>query len=444
MPEIKASGVILYGHSAKEMVMFVHSELAAPTNKLSLPTLTLTSTYALGVNLVWLTYNIFILPVQIQSVTSEATKGIAVGVLAGVAIGIAVIVNIIAGIISDHSNSRFGRRRPIMFWGMMLTLPFILMPVFLPLSLFTVSVAYLGMQIFTNVASGAWQPTLADFVPTEQRGLSAGIKGAFTLIGSAIGVGLITALFAANLRNVAFMVIAGFFLVSTVVNVLAIWKLDKPLPDMKTLKMKEVLVDMFRVQKREGISFFWWFVLASFMIYMGVSGFQFFGVYYLEGVLHITAAADVAHAIQISGLINLAVALTFALAAGFLSDKFGRRNIIIISAIIASVVGLLFPFARSFVIFLGFSSVYGAANGVILSVDTALTSDLVPLEEAGKYMAYANLAVGVANGAAPPIFGLILNFQGAPTLTSFILFFIVSAMFFVISALVMGLKVPNK
>ncbi|HEV2581223.1 MAG TPA: MFS transporter, partial [Ktedonobacteraceae bacterium] len=284
--------------------MFVHSELAAPTKKLSLPTLTLTSTYALGVNLVWLAYNIFILPVQIQSVTSEATKGIAVGVLAGVAIGIAVIVNIIAGIISDHSNSRFGRRRPIMFWGMMLTLPFILMPVFLPLSLFTVSVAYLGMQIFTNVASGAWQPTLADFVPTEQRGLSAGIKGVFTLIGSAIGVGLITALFAANLRNAAFMVIAGFFLVSTVVNVVAIWKLDKPLPDMKTLKMKEVLVDMFRVQKRAGISFFWWFVLASFMIYMGVSGFQFFGVYYLEGVLHITAAADVAHAIQVSGLIN--------------------------------------------------------------------------------------------------------------------------------------------
>jgi MFS family permease len=364
--------------------------------------------------------------------------------LAGVAIGIAVIVNIIAGIISDHSNSRFGRRRPIMFWGMMLTLPFILMPVFVPLSLLTVSVAYLGMQIFTNVASGAWQPTLADFVPTEQRGLSAGIKGVFTLIGSAIGVGLITALFAANLRNVTFMVIAGFFLVSTVVNVLAIWKLDKPLPDMKRLKMKEVLVDMFRVQKRAGISIFWWFVLASFMIYMGVSGFQFFGVYYLEGVLHITAATDVAHAIQISGLINLAVALTFALAAGFLSDKFGRRNIIIISVIIASVVGLLFPFARSFAIFLGFSSVYGAANGVILSVDTALTSDLVPLEEAGKYMAYANLAVGVANGVAPPIFGLILNFQGAPTLTSFILFFIVSAMFFVISALVMGLKVPSK
>jgi Na+/melibiose symporter-like transporter len=72
---------------------------------------------------------------QVQSVTTEAAKGIILGAFAGVAIGIAVIVNIIAGIISDHSNSRFGRRRPMLAWGMVLTLPFILLPIFFPLSL---------------------------------------------------------------------------------------------------------------------------------------------------------------------------------------------------------------------------------------------------------------------------------------------------------------------
>jgi MFS family permease len=420
------------------------SEPAPPMQKLSLPTLILTSTYALGVNVVWLAYNIFILPLQVQSVTSESTKGIAVGVLAGVAIGVAVIVNIVAGIISDHSNSRFGRRRPMMLWGMILTLPFILLPLFTPLSLFTVALAYLGMQIFTNVSSGAWQPTLADFVPVEQRGISAGIKGVFTLLGSAIGVGGITALFAANLQSVAFLVIAGFFMSATISNVLAMWKLDKPMTDARTLNPKEILADMVCIQKQPGISVFWWFVLGSFLIYMGVSGFQFFGVYYIESILHITAPDAVAQAIQISGLLNLVIGLVFSLLAGFLSDKFGRRNIIILSVVIASAVGLLFPFAHTFTIFLGFSSLYGAANGVILSVDTALTSDLVPREEAGKYMAYANLAVGVANGVAPPIFGVILNVQGAPTLTSFILFFVVSALFFMASAILMALKVPNR
>lgn len=418
------------------------SELTAPAQKLSLPALIMTSIYTLGVNAVWLSYNIFILPLQVQSVTSEATKGIALGALVGVAIGIAVIVNIIAGIISDHSNSRFGRRRPVLVWGMMCTLPFLLFPVFFPLSLLTVSLAYLGMQVFTNVSSGAFQPTLADFIPEEQRGASAGFKGVFTLIGSAIGIGVITALFAAHLENAAYLLIAVIFALTTLINTLAMRPYDRPLSGAKPLKLREVIVDMFHIQRRSGG--FFWFVFGSFLIYMGVSGFQFFGVYYIESILHITNQDEVARTIQISGLLSLVVSMIFALLAGFLSDKLGRRNIIIISVLIASVVGLFFPFARTFTIFLLFSSLYAASNGVILSVDTALTSDLVPLEEAGKYMAYANLAIGVANGVAPPIFGLILNFHGAPTLGSFIVFFVVSAAFFITSSIVMALKVPNR
>jgi MFS family permease len=426
----------------REAAMSSISEIAEPTQKLSMSALVMTSIYTLGVNAVWLSYNIFILPVQVQTVTSESTKGIVLGALAGGAIGVAVIVNIIAGIISDHSNSRYGRRRPMMIWGMILTLPFVLLPVFFPLTLLIVALGYLGIQIFTNVSSGAFQPTLADFVPQEQRGISAGFKGLFTLVGSAIGVGVITALFEFHLEKAAYILIAVIFIITTVLNTIAMRTYDKPILDLKPLKVREVLADMFRIQKRSGV--FFWFVFASFLIYMGVSGFQFFGIYYIESILHITDPSAVAQAAQISGLISLTLAMVLALVAGLLSDKLGRRNIIIISVLMAAVVGIFFPFAKTFAIFLVFSALYAASNGVILSVDTALTSDLVPLEEAGKYMAYANLAVGVANGVAPPIFGLILNFQGAPTLTSFIVFFVVSTAFFLISSIVLVFKVPNR
>ncbi|MFL5666888.1 MAG: hypothetical protein ACJ8BW_36900 [Ktedonobacteraceae bacterium] len=144
------------------------SDIVTPTKRLSTLALIMTSIYTLGVNVVWLSFNIFILPLQVQSVTTEATKGIVLGALTGVAIGIAIIVNIIAGIISDHSKSRFGRRRPLLVWGMVLTLPFILLPVFFPLSLLMVSLSFLGIQIFTNVSLGAFQPTLADFIPVDQ------------------------------------------------------------------------------------------------------------------------------------------------------------------------------------------------------------------------------------------------------------------------------------
>ncbi|HVB75763.1 MAG TPA: Gfo/Idh/MocA family oxidoreductase [Ktedonobacteraceae bacterium] len=96
------------------------------------------------------------------------------------------------------------------------------------------------------------------------------------------------------------------------------------LVEAKPLKLRGVLRDMFHVQKRSGG--FFWFVFGSFLIYMGVSGFQFFGVYYIEGILHITRPADVDRAIQIAGLLNLLIGMLFAVAAGLLSDKLGRAR----------------------------------------------------------------------------------------------------------------------
>lgn len=58
-----------------------------PMKRLSTPALVLTSVYTLGINAVWLSYNLFILPIQVQAVTTEATKGIVLGALIGVAIG---------------------------------------------------------------------------------------------------------------------------------------------------------------------------------------------------------------------------------------------------------------------------------------------------------------------------------------------------------------------
>jgi MFS family permease len=424
------------------MSAFPDAGTRVPIKRLSTPALIMTSIYNLGVNAVWLSYNLFLLPILVQNATTEKTKGIVLGALAGIAIGIGVVVNIIAGIISDHTGSRYGRRRPILVWGMLLTLPFLLLPAFFRPTLLIVSLTYLGMQVFTNVSSAGFQPTLADFIPEEQRGFSAGLKGLFTLIGSAFGVGVITALFAANQQTLAYLLLPLIFALTTLLNMFAMAPYDKPVPDVPRLKLSHVLIDMFRVQRRS--RGFFWFVFGSLLIYMGVSGFQFFGIYYIEAILHITDQNAVARAIEIAGLLNLTISMLFAVGAGLLSDKLGRRNIIIISAIIAALVGLFFPFARTFVVFLLFSAFYAASNGVILSVDTALTSDLVPPDEAGKYMAYANLATGVANGVAPPIFGLILNFQGAPTLTSFILFFAVSALFFLASSAILALKVPNR
>src|SRR5258708_23590010 len=109
----------------------------------------------------------------------------------------------------------------------------------------------------------------------------------------------------------------------------------------------------------------------------------------METILHITNQNILASTVVIVGLTSLLVSMVFSIGAGILSDKMGRRNIIIASALLAAVVGLIFPIARTLSIFLVFAALYSASSGVILSVYTALTSDLVPRKEARQYIAAA-------------------------------------------------------
>ena len=219
----------------------------------------------------------------------------------------------------------------------------------------------------------------------------------------------------------AYILIAAIFLAMTLLNVFAMRPYDKPLLKAKPLKLREVLIDMLRIQKRSGG--FFWFVFGSFLIYMGVSGFQFFGVYYIEGILHITRPDDVDRAVQISGLLSLLLGMIFAIGAGLLSDKLGRRNIITFSVLIASVVGLLFlrQNLRYFPLFLSILRRFQRRNS-----QRRYRPDQRSCATGRGWQihaASANLAIGVANGIAPPLFGLIIDFTKHPNAGQFHCFF---------------------
>lgn len=438
--------------SAEPVVAPVATAPTQPTKKLPMAALIGTSIYTLGINAVWVAFNNIIVPVQVQAATSAVNKTLYVGIIEGVGIGLAVIVNIIAGIISDHfTTKRFGRRAPVMLIGAILTAPFLILGVFLPVTLPLAFASFIGMQIFTNVSSGAFQPTLADFVPENQRGISAGLKGLFTLIGSAVGVIIVNILVSQNQQPAALVVLAITFIGTTLLNILAMRPYDKTEMTITPLHLGAAVRDMFRLKPVRGG--FYWFIFGSFLIYMALSSFQGYGIFYIEAVLHQNVNAATASA-AIFGGVSLLISMVFAVAAGIISDRIGRRNLIIGAVIMGAIVSILFtlvpqlgmliPVLGGFGVFLVVGSLYSASIGMVQSVDTALTSDLVPLEEAGKYMGIANLAVGVANAAAPPLFGIILFVQGVATVSSFTAFFVFTAIFFVISAFIMGLKVQNR
>lgn len=393
------------------------------------------SGHALGVNVVWVSYSSILLPVQVQAVAPPERIGITLGTIVAVSIPAGLLANILAGVVSDRATSRFGRRSATILAGAVLTVPAILLGA-LPLTLPLVLASFLGVQVFTNLSAGAHQPLLADLVPARQRGVAAGFTGFFTLTGAALGFGAVTALLSAGRTTGSLLLVSVVFLAAATWTVAAIRPRDLPRPGARAIGLVETLTEMVRISPGTGV--FFWFVLGSLLSSVGISSFQYFGLYYLQTVMRL---ADPLRGLQITGLLNLVIGMVAAVVAGVVSDRWGRKKLLVGAALIGGLSCLSFPFLGSFGLFLALAAVYATTTGVFLSVSRALAADLVPGDEAGKYMAYNNLSSGIAQVIAAPLFGGLLNLWGAPSVTSFVLVFSVVAGIYGVSALILALKV---
>jgi MFS family permease len=399
----------------------------------------------LGANLVWTAYNSLLLPTLVEGVVTTG-KGLVTGLIGFFGTLLAITVSILTGILSDHSASRWGRRTPAILIGALIGLPLIglptlflapaLRPIFLSLALPVIILSYCGMQFATNVGNGAWWPLLVDLVPEHQRGAASGIQGALTLVGATIAILVVTSLLQNGQIETALWLIGGIFALSGIVNALVIHGKDKPADLSDRISLWQAVRDMFRVRTR--VAVFFWVVLAVLLAYMGMNGLQFFALYFFQ-VYFPTVNPEAAF--RTMGGISLVMTMLAAVGSGVLSDKIGRRPLILWAMFLCAVTTLLMGLTSNYVIFLVLTAIRSVATGPIMASAPALASDLAPKEEAGHYMAYSNLSTGLSGALAGLIFGVILV---TLTRSTFIALFIISAFLFLLGGIVFAVKVPQK
>jgi MFS family permease len=111
-------------------------------------------------------------------------------------------------------------------------------------------------------------------------------------------------------------------------------------------------------------------------------------------------------------LLNLVKAL-FNVPGGVLSDRFGRRPLLIAGWTIYAAVYLGFGLAGTvwqvWVLFAAYGLYFGATEGV----EKALVADFVPAERRGAAFGFYNLALGIAALPASLIFGELVDHDGA-------------------------------
>jgi MFS family permease len=194
-------------------------------------------------------------------------------------------------------------------------------------------------------------------------------------------------------------------------------------------------------------SFTWW-VISRLAFLIGTTNLGSFALYFLQTRLGYVGEKAAGPASQMTMMVGIFLLVT-ALFSGWLTDRFGHKNIAGLSGLIAAGGTLVFLLASNTVTILIGGSILGIAVGLFYTANWALGTSLVPQDEAGRYLGVSNLAGAGAGAVGAYIGGPLADFftVNSPQIPGigYVLIFIVYGLLFLLSVCALaGVKVSQQ
>jgi Na+/melibiose symporter-like transporter len=359
--------------------------------------------YWFGLAFLWNGLHPIILPALLIRMVPESLKNTYLGGLTFIGLILAMVIQPLAGAFSDQTRTRWGKRRPWILAGTLASTVF-LIGMALTGSLWGVVATYLFLQIASNTAQGPAQGLIPDLVPDDRRGLASGVKNLFDM-GGLVATSLIAGHLMGDDNSVlALLIIGGVLVLSALITILT--TREKPAPSQSEYTPGFNLGGLFRWETHRYPEYTR-LLFSRFLILLGIYTVQGFGQYFIRDRL------GAPNPVEVTGNLMATIGITITLLvfpAGMLSDRFGRRRMNIFAGGLAALGIFLLILVNNIPSLYIVGGVIGMATGIFLSVNWALATDLIPLEEAGKYMGLSNLATAGAGAtsrlAGPFIDGL--------------------------------------
>lgn len=299
-----------------------------------------------------------------------------------------------------------------------------------------------------NVAHGAQQALIPDLVPEAQRGQASGIKAILELVIPGVIIIGLAPLLDRGLVGLVVGVVAAVFIACTLATIMFVREEPRqqgprtPLtgPILRVVALVVIFVSVtqgavwlvgasgelmarrgasleqqvavvglvglggmagaillgvyggIRValgrEARQQTSFAWW-VVNRLLFLTPVTSMGSFLLYYMTDVLHISSASTATNGLMVAVALSLIPA---ALAGGYLADRIGRRLLIGLAAVVAALGTLVLILSSGLLMAIVSGCIIGLAAGVFMAANWALGTDLVPPEQAGRYLGLSNLA----------------------------------------------------
>jgi len=365
------------------------------------------SAFWFGSNFLWIPLTTVLIQAQVDGVVPRGSQNTAIGVALGLGGVLAMTVPPIVGAWSDRLNTRFGRRRPIMVAGTLLTIPGLLL-LMTANSYPQIVIGYAIIQFFFNAAGAAYAGIIPDVVPAQQVGKASGFLATMTQLGIGGGLG-VTGLMSGN--RAVYLVMGAVACLSLIPTV---WAARTEGLERVTLPpkrpFKESIEEFFR-PLREGD--FAWVVFTRFMVSSGITVVLYFLVNFFRDVV-LPASTDAAKFTDNWLLVVVVTALPFGFFGGQISDKIGRRKIFVYLAGVAQgFVALMFIvfYPKSVPLVFALGIAYGIGYGLYFAVDWALACDTLPDKtKSAKDMGLFHIALTLPQAILPLFGGALIDY----------------------------------
>ncbi|HWQ03909.1 MAG TPA: MFS transporter [Longilinea sp.] len=431
--------------------------------------------YWLGLSVLSNTLTPLVVPLLVQQFVGEELKGTYYGKLRLWTLMVAILVQALMGTLSDRSTLRWGRRRPFILLGTVGDLAVIALIGFsagmqgLSGYWFLFAMVIL-LMVTTNTAHSAQQGIIPDLVPLEKRGRFSAFKalleipiplilvsftiakmvgknnlwGALLLLMAILIIAMLITMFIPEQQHktkpqplawkefTRLAVMTGAF---TVILLGVGWLLRLVQPLLSGLAPSMLLVTTGLISLvgmaatvyggvtvslhigieskslRKDPAFRWW-VINRLAFLVGATNLASFTVYFLQarlGYIHAEAASPAARLTMFVGVFIL----LSALPSGWLTDHFGRKRIVAWAGLLAAVgTALAVAVPNLMVIYLG-GCIIGTGMGLFYTANWALGTEIVPKEEAGRFLGISNLAGAGAGAIGAYIGGPMADFLSA-------------------------------
>jgi MFS family permease len=426
--------------------------------------LTLNS-YQLGLSMASGVISPLLLPMLVLAYMPEEMKNTYTALVYVTGLAVAMFIQPVMGMWSDRCASKFGRRRPFIFWGALLNIVFLGVvgsslffrgsplnaafqsAISIPATLTVLLLGIIVLQFSSNISQAGQQGLIPDVVPAHQRGRASGVKSLMEMIPSAVVLVisplidkqkfwlvifilmatylvtmLVTVIFTKETpltekppRPEGRPILRMFFLTAIFVGItqLALWLVKSVsgwLPEATTsLTTRIIVVGLVGLlgmagsivigvyfgaqvgigkEARSQKPFVWW-VVTRLMFLAAIGSVRNFTVYFIKDVLNAPNPATVAT--QVTAVIFVFLLIT-SLLGGYLSDKMGRKRLLVIAGVLAVIGTVVLIFARNIPMVLVAGSFLGLGTGTFMATNWALGTELAPAKDAGRYLGISNLA----------------------------------------------------